>query len=93
MKISGFRLMEEKEERISDLEGSLSQLRREAADASQLLEGVQNDKTALSRALTQNRDLKQQLVELQNGFVKMVSGRLISYSNHDITTHVHAVWY
>lgn len=93
MKISGFRLMEEKEERISDLEGSLSQLRREAADASQLLEGVQNDKTALSRALTQNRDLKQQLVELQNGFVKMVSGRLISYSSHDITTHVHAVWY
>lgn len=65
------RLMEEKEVRISDLEGSLSQLRREAADASQLLEGVQNDKTALSRALTQNRDLKQQLVELQNGFVKM----------------------
>lgn len=83
--------MEEKEERISDLEGSLSQLKREAADASQLLEGVQNDKTALSRALTQNRDLKQQLVELQNGFVKMVSGRLISYSSCVITTHVHAV--
>lgn len=83
--------MEEKEERISDLEGSLSQLKREAADASQLLEGVQNDKTALSRALTQNRDLKQQLVELQNGFVKMVSGRLISYNSCVITTHVHAV--
>lgn len=92
MWIFGFRLMEEKEERISDLEGSLSQLRREAADASQLLEGVQNDKTALSRALTQNRDLKQQLVELQNGFVKMVSW-LISYSSHIITTHVYAVRY
>lgn len=92
MWIFGFRLMEEKEERISDLEGSLSQLRREAADASQLLEGVQNDKTALSRALTQNRDLKQQLVELQNGFVKMVSW-LISYSSHNISTHVYAVRY
>lgn len=64
--------MEEKEERISDLEGSLSQLKKEAEDMTQLLEGVQNDKTALSRALTQNKDLKQQLVELQNGFVKMV---------------------
>lgn len=92
MWIFGFRLMEEKEERISDLEGSLSQLRREAADANQLLEGVQNDKTALSHALTQNRDLKQQLVELQNGFVKMVSW-LISYSSHNITTHVYAVRY
>ena len=67
-----YRLMEEKEERISDLEGSLSQLKKEAEDMTQLLEGVQNDKTALSRALTQNKDLKQQLVELQNGFVKMV---------------------
>ena len=64
--------MEEKEERISDLEGSLSQLKKEAEDMTQLLDGVQNDKTALSRALTQNKDLKQQLVELQNGFVKMV---------------------
>ncbi|XP_048774696.2 golgin subfamily A member 2-like isoform X2 [Ostrea edulis] len=64
-------LLEEKEERISDLEGSLSQLKKEAEDTYQLLEGVQNDKTALSRALAQNKDLKQQLVELQNGFVKM----------------------
>ena len=72
-----YRLMEEKEERISDLEGSLSQLKKEAEDMTQLLEGVQNDKTALSRALTQNKDLKQQLVELQNGFVKMVGSSAV----------------
>jgi DNA repair ATPase RecN len=68
-----FRLLEEKEERISDLEGSMSQLKKEAEDTCQLLEEVQNDKTALSRAMAQNKDLKQQLVELQSGFVKMVN--------------------
>lgn len=44
-----------------------------AGDKAELLENIQSDKTALSRALTQNKDLKQQLAELQNGFVKMVS--------------------
>ena len=41
-------------------------------DKAELLENIQSDKTALSRALTQNKDLKTQLAELQNGFVKMV---------------------
>ena len=45
-------------------------------DKAELLENIQSDKTALSRALTQNRDLKTQLAELQNGFVKMVSTTL-----------------
>nr|KAG5712114.1 hypothetical protein BaRGS_020840 [Batillaria attramentaria] len=40
-------------------------------DRTQLLESVQSDRTALSRALTQNRELKSQLAELQNGFVKL----------------------
>ena len=42
-------------------------------DQAQLLESVQSDRTALSRALTQNKELKAQLSELQAGFVKMVS--------------------
>lgn len=46
-----------------------------AGDKAELLENIQSDKTALSRALTQNKDLKQQLAELQNGFVKMVRKR------------------
>lgn len=37
-----------------------------------MLEDVQSDKATLSRALSQNRTLKDQLAELQNGFVKLV---------------------
>lgn len=67
------RLLEEKEDKIMELESTITRLGQEAGDKAQLLESIQSDKTALSRALTQNKDLKQQLAELQNGFVKMVN--------------------
>jgi len=41
-------------------------------DKDRLLEVMQGDKTALSRAVAQNKELKNQLAELQNSFVKMV---------------------
>ena len=41
-------------------------------DKDRLLEVIQGDKTALSRAIAQNKELKNQLAELQNSFVKMV---------------------
>jgi hypothetical protein len=66
------RLLEEREGAVERLESRLEDLGDLAGDRAQLLENIQSDKTALSRALTQNRDLKQQLAELQNGFVKMV---------------------
>ncbi|XP_046556610.1 golgin subfamily A member 2-like isoform X2 [Haliotis rubra] len=65
------RFLEEKEDRISELESTVNTLGEEAGDKAQLLENIQSDKTALSRALTQNKDLKQQLAELQSGFVKL----------------------
>ena len=68
-----FRLLEEKEDRITQLEDRLSEISKEDGDKAQLLETVQSNKTALSRALSQNKELKHQLAELQNGFVKMVS--------------------
>ena len=43
-----------------------------AVNQEKLLETMQSDKTALSRAIAQNRELKVQLAELQGGFVKMV---------------------
>jgi len=67
------RLLEERESRLSELEARLDEMEDVAGDKAELLENIQSDKTALSRALTQNRDLKQQLAELQNGFVKMVA--------------------
>lgn len=42
-----------------------------------MLEDVQSDKATISRALTQNRTLKDQLAELQNGFVKLVNRTLL----------------
>lgn len=56
-----------------ELEQQVEQMGSEVGDRTQLLESVQSDRTALSRALSQNKELKIQLAELQNGFVKMVS--------------------
>jgi Mg2+ and Co2+ transporter CorA len=66
-------------DRITQLEDRLSEISKEDGDKAQLLETVQSNKTALSRALSQNKELKHQLAELQNGFVKMVSMLLQSY--------------
>lgn len=65
--------MIEKEERIVELEFEVERMGNSTADKDKLLETIQSDKTALSRAVAQNKELKNQLAELQNGFVKMVS--------------------
>ena len=67
------RLVSEREERVQELELTLQRLSDEQVDKDALLDSMQSDKTALSRAIAQNRELKTQLAELQNGFVKMVS--------------------
>ena len=46
-------------------------LRESAIDSRALLETMSRDKEALSRAVAQNRELKIQLVELQDGFVRL----------------------
>ncbi len=51
---------------------TVQRLQDNAVDSDSLLESMQSDKTALSRAIAQNKELKVQLAELQNGFVKMV---------------------
>lgn len=63
----------EKEMRLEELEMTVQRLSDSSVDREQLLETMQSDKTALSRAMAQNKELKHQLAELQNGFVKMVS--------------------
>lgn len=55
-----------------ELEFSIQRLDDNQVDSEQLLASMQSDKTALSRAIAQNKELKNQLAELQNGFVKMV---------------------
>ena len=66
------RFLEEKENHIVELESQVQEMGELQGDKAELLENIQSDKTALSRALTQNKDLKIQLAELQNGFVKLV---------------------
>ena len=65
--------MAEKEEHAMELELTVQRLNDDQVDKDSLLDSMQSDKTALSRAIAQNRELKTQLAELQNGFVKMVS--------------------
>lgn len=57
---------------MGDLERRVENQVQEEEDRRRMLEDVQSDKATISRALTQNRTLKDQLAELQNGFVKVV---------------------
>ena len=67
------RLCAEQESRLGELERQQEGQSQETEDRRRMLEDVQSDKATISRALTQNRTLKDQLAELQNGFVKLVS--------------------
>lgn len=62
----------EQESRLSELERHAERGAEDAEDRRRMLEDVQSDKATISRALAQNRTLKDQLAELQNGFVKLV---------------------
>lgn len=66
------RLCAEQETRLGELERRVENQVQEEEDRRRMLEDVQSDKATISRALTQNRTLKDQLAELQNGFVKVV---------------------
>lgn len=65
-------LNQEQEERLLDLEKTVQRQSEDNVDKQQILENMQSDKATISRALTQNRQLKEQLAEFQNGFVKLV---------------------
>jgi len=80
--LSMCRLIIEKEERIMHLEIAVEQASDAVVNKEKLLETMQGDQTALSRAMAQNKELKNQLSELQNGFVKMVSARMMLLNVH-----------
>ncbi|XP_077593486.1 golgin subfamily A member 2 isoform X3 [Stigmatopora nigra] len=67
------RLCSEQETRLLDLEQQAHRQAEEVEDRRRMLEDVQSDKATISRALTQNRTLKDQLAELQNGFVQLTN--------------------
>lgn len=66
------RLNREQEQRLLELEQAAELWGEQAEERKRVLETMQNDRTTISRALSQNRELKEQLAELQNGFVRLV---------------------
>ncbi|KAJ1520109.1 hypothetical protein ONE63_004329 [Megalurothrips usitatus] len=64
--------LKEKDARIYDLET----LCNDRPDQSRLLAAMESDKVAAAQATTQNSVLKQQLQELQDGFIKMSNDKL-----------------
>ncbi|XP_024154885.1 golgin subfamily A member 2 isoform X3 [Oryzias melastigma] len=76
------RLCAEQEARLGELERQVESQAHEEEDRRRMLEDVQSDKATISRALTQNRTLKDQLAELQNGFVKLTN------ENMELTTAI-----
>jgi hypothetical protein len=65
-------LNREQEGRLLELEREAQRWSEQAEERKQILESMQSDRTTISRALSQNRELKEQLAELQNGFVRLV---------------------
>eukprot|EP00118_Oscarella_pearsei_P008924 m.48530 g.48530 ORF g.48530 m.48530 type:complete len:874 (+) comp33886_c0_seq1:30-2651(+) len=76
--------------KIQECEVSLKRLNEDAVDRSKLLSDMQNDKATISRALIQNKELKSQLEELQEAFVKMSNDKMqlatdLQTSRHEAT--------
>jgi hypothetical protein len=70
------RELAEKSGRIDEMESMLERFEGDQPDKEKLLTAMESDKVAASRAVGQNKRLKQQLEELQDSFVKMVSLKL-----------------
>ncbi|XP_076316404.1 golgin subfamily A member 2-like isoform X2 [Tachypleus tridentatus] len=69
-------LLEERESKLEELESFLVRQQETQVDKSQLLQTMQSEKVAASRAVSQNRQLKEQLMELQDAFVKLNNDKL-----------------
>ncbi|XP_053551453.1 golgin subfamily A member 2 [Bombina bombina] len=82
------RLNQEQEERLQELESTIQRQNEDTVDKQQILENMQSDKVTISRALTQNRQLKEQIAELQNGFVKLTNEKLDMTNELQTEQHV-----
>ncbi|KAM9641297.1 golgin subfamily A member 2 isoform 1-T1 [Trichechus inunguis] len=64
---------QEQEQKLRELQRIAECWNEQEAAREKILETMQNDRTTISRALSQNRDLKEQLAELQDGFVRLTN--------------------
>ncbi|XP_066223122.1 golgin subfamily A member 2 isoform X1 [Saccopteryx leptura] len=67
------RLNEEQGQRLLALEREAERWGEQAEMRQQILENMQSDRATISRALAQNRELKEQLAELQDSFVRLTN--------------------
>ncbi|CAF0763475.1 unnamed protein product [Adineta ricciae] len=81
------KLSSEKDAYITELENRHGTVQDNTIDHETLLQTIQTDKTTLSRAMAQNKQLKDQLTELQDGFIKM------SNDNMNLTNQIQAQEY
>ncbi|KAF5928217.1 hypothetical protein HPG69_016590 [Diceros bicornis minor] len=70
------RLNREQEQQLLELQRAAELWGEQVEEHKQVLEAVQSDRTTISRALSQNRELKSQLAELQDGFVKLTNDNM-----------------
>ncbi|CAL1297282.1 unnamed protein product [Larinioides sclopetarius] len=75
-------------DKIAELEKTVVRLKEDQVDKSRLMETMESDKVAASRAVTQNRELKKQLEELQTGFVTMSNDKLKLVEELDSQKHI-----
>ncbi|KAF5275581.1 hypothetical protein FQA39_LY06693 [Lamprigera yunnana] len=68
--------LDSKKEAIQELELTLQNVQADKPDSTKLLATMESDKVAASRAVEQNSQLKQQLEEMQQAFVKMSNDKL-----------------
>nr|CAD7588321.1 unnamed protein product [Timema genevievae] len=79
--------LEEKDRRVEELESLMERLQGDQPDQHKLLAAMESDKVAASRAVGQNQQLKKQLEELQEGFVRVSNNKLeltekLQYEQH-----------
>lgn len=75
-------LLAEQSSKLEALETAADRHSFQEIDTTQLLQTMQSDKIAAARALSQNKQLKEQLEELQNGFIMMVREHYFGRSFH-----------
>ena len=63
--------MSQLQSQLEEAERETERLRESSVDSRALMDTISQDKEALSRTVTQNREMKRQLEELQDGFVRL----------------------
>jgi len=59
----------------------LRDMKDDGADAAKLVQALEGEKLGASRAVSQNQQLKEQLTEMENAFVTLVSNIITQYES------------